>query len=206
MTMRQREPEVGLDELSADPRRAPEPAESGAPVRIALGGERAIEVASRGNKTVLRLQGEHRQQLDIEIRFDLNGPVVTVQAPKLEIAGAKDISAACETFTVDASKRIDLRSQGEMVQTAKGTARTEARRVEVEASPGAILLKANDEVQALGEMILLNSEHPRTAAPMPGWVKSEPAAASSPLPAEASSGDASVISELLAKPPNDADP
>jgi len=187
----------GADEQTIDLLRERHPEGFAPPVRVALGHERAVEVAAHGNKTVLRVQGEHRQQLDIEIRFDLDGPVVTVRAPKLELSGTKDISATCETFSVDASKRIELRSQGDIVQHAAGEARVDAESVDVKARLGAIRLEANDEVQALGEMILLNCEHPRTAAPMPGWVKTEAPAVPVPVPAEPTSGDPEVIAALL---------
>lgn len=179
---------------------SPRLSDSGVTV-IPLGQGRTVEVETRANKTLLCVQSEHRQRLDIEIRFDLNGPVVTVQAPTLEITGAKDVRAACETFSVDASKGIDLRSGGDIVQRAAGNARVEAKRVDVEATPGAIRLKANDEIQALGEMILLNCDHPSTATPMPGWVAAAPGVATAPIPApaEAVSGDAAVIAELLSK-------
>jgi hypothetical protein len=200
--MRQAEPgewqetDASTESLLVDrPRRRPD----ADPVVIPLGGARAVEVHSHGERTTLRVQGERHQQLDIEIRFDLAGPVVTVHATKLEIKGAQDVSTSCETFSVNASRRIELRSGGDIVQSAAGNARIEARRVDVEATPGAIRLKANDEVQALGEMILLNCEHPSTEPPMPGWVTSATRVVTPPSPAEATSGDAGVIAELLGR-------
>jgi hypothetical protein len=126
----------------------------------------------------------------------MNGPVVRVQANGLEVESPGAVSLSCETFRVDAKRRIDLRSGGDIVQTAGGSARVDAQQVDVEASPGAIRLKANDEVQALGEMILLNCEHPRTEAPMPAWTGPRVVAEA---PAEQTSGDAGVIAELLGR-------
>ena len=151
----------------------------------------------------LRVRGEGDRELEIEIRFDPQGPVLRVNAPRLELQSAGDVSVNCQTFRVNASQRIDLRSAGDLTQTAGRNARLDAQRVDVEAAPGAIRLKANDEIQALGEMILLNCEHPRTDTPMPGWTQGAHVAGETAT--EATSGDATVIAELLSRPRLPAD-
>jgi len=122
----------------------------------------------------------------------------SVVAPVLDLEGMHEVVASCDTFKVDARERIELRSGGELVHHAAGTARLEGGRVELHASPGAIRLNANDEVQLLGEMILLNCDHPSMATPMPSWAAG-PRVVRPEIPPEATSGDASVIAELLGK-------
>jgi hypothetical protein len=165
-------------------------------VVVPVGHGRSIEVQTTGDKTLLKVRGERKQQLQIEIRFEAGEPVVSVAAATLALENVKNISASCETFAVNASKGIELRSGGDIVQTAAGDARVEGHRVDVQASVGAIRLKANDEVQALGEMILLNCEHPSKERPMPAWVAAGPSVIVE-TPASQTSGDASVVDELL---------
>jgi hypothetical protein len=190
------QPELSQPELAVGTSDSPAaPPAARPPVVVPLGRGRTVEVQPADDAAVLRVRGEGNRQLQIEVRFDASGPVVRVQANTLEVESAGAVSLNCETFSVDARRRIDLRSGGDIVQTAGGNARIDARDVKVEASPGAIRLKANDEVQALGEMILLNCEHPRTETPIPAWAKGPRVLAESP--AEPTSGDASVIAELL---------
>jgi hypothetical protein len=166
---------------------------------VPLGAGRSLQVQSIGeDRTLLHVRGGHNRNLEIEIRFDAGGPVVKVVAPVLELEGMHEVVASCDTFKVDARERIELRSGGELVHHAAGTARLEGGRVELDASPGAIRLNANDEVQLLGEMILLNCDHPSMATPMPSWAAG-PRVARPEVSPEATSGDASVIAELLGK-------
>ncbi len=189
----ERQPDLFLAEtIDGEPALPPRPA-----VVIPLGAGRALEVRSQRDTATLQVRAEGNRLLQIEVRFDASGPVLRVQAPQLQVETPRAISFACETFKVDASRSIDLRSGGDMTQTAAGNARVDAQRVDVEASPGAIRLKANDEVQLLGEMILLNSEHPRTETPMPAWT-SGPAVVPE-VSAEPTSGDPAVIAELLGR-------
>jgi len=167
------------------------------PTTVPLGGGRSVEVQPMGNdQAVIRVRGQRNQQLQIEIRFEPSGPVVRVAAPELQLEGVQQVLASCDTFKVDARERIELRSGGEIVQQAAGTSRVEARRIEMDASPGAIRLKANDDVQLKGELILLNCDHPSMATPLPEWAAGA-ALIRSATPPAATSGDPSVIAELL---------
>lgn len=191
---------------TAGPEASPEPAPmktaaSSAPataVVVPLGGGRSIEVRPAGaDATFLQVRGERDWQLQIEIRFEASGPVVRVCAPVLQLEGLQQVAASCDTFKVEARERIELHSGGEIIQHAAGTARLEGRRVELEASPGAIRLKANDEVQLKGEMILLNCDHPSLSTPLPKWAAGA-GVVRAESPPEATSGDPGVIAELLA--------
>lgn len=185
-----RQPETFLAETVEET--APPPAP---PVVIPLGNGRSLEVRPDQDAATLQIRAEGDRQLQIEVRFEASGPVLRVQAPQLQVETPRAVSFACETFNVDASRGIDLRSGGDITQAAAGHARVDAQQVDVEASPGAIRMKANDEVQLLGEMILLNSDDPRLQKPMPEWAAGPRAVPE--VAVETASGDASVLEELL---------
>jgi hypothetical protein len=185
-----RQPELSVAEAAEEHAAQPVPS-----VVIPLGAARSVEVRPGQDAATLRIRAEGGRDLQVEVRFEASGPVLRLQAPQLQVETPGAVSFTCETFAVDARRGIDLRSGGDITQAAAGNARVDAQRVDVETSPGAIRLKANDEVQLLGEMILLNSEHPRTETPMPVW-------ASSPrvipeVPSGPTSGDPDVVAELL---------
>lgn len=166
-------------------------------VVVPLGGGRSVAVQPTGeDATILHVRGGQDRALQIELRFEASGPVVRVSASVLQLEGLHEVAASCDTFRVDARERIELRSGGEIVQYATETARIEGRRVELDASPGAIRLRANDEVQLKGEMILLNCDHPSLSRPLPEWSTGTVVVRAEPPPARAS-GDAGVIAELL---------
>ncbi|HXJ18759.1 MAG TPA: hypothetical protein VMT03_00895 [Polyangia bacterium] len=187
-----RQPELLLAEAIEETVPQPDP-----PVVIPLGGGRSLEVRPERDAATLRIRAEGDRQLQIEVRFEASGPVLRVEAPQLQVETPRAVSFACETFNVEASRGIDLRSGGDITQTAAGNARVDAQRVDVEASPGAIRLKANDEVQLLGEMILLNSDDPRLAAPMPEWASGPRVAPE--VAAAPTSGDPDLVAELLSR-------
>ena len=187
-----REPEPSLAEALEEPA-----APRAVPILIPLGAGRSVEVRPEADAATLQIRAEGGRHLQIEVRFESSGPVLRVQAPQVQVETPRAVSFACETFNVAASRGIDLRSGGDIIQAAAGNARVEAQRVDVEASPGAIRLKANDEVQLLGEMILLNSDHPRTEMPMPDWASGPRAVPA--LAAEPTSGAPDVVAELLGR-------
>jgi len=193
-----REPELLLAEAIEET--VPQP---GPPVVIPLGAGRSLEVRPERDAATLQIRAEGDRQLQIEVRFEPSGPVLRVQAPQLQVETPRAVAFACETFNVEASRGIDLRSGGDITQTAAGNARVDAQRVDVEASPGAIRLKANDQVQLLGEMILLNSDDPRLATPMPEWASGPRVVAE--VAAQPTSGDSEVVAELLSRAPAAAD-
>jgi hypothetical protein len=175
--------------------RAPEVAEvSGDSVVVPLRSGREVEVVPARDGAQLRVRDEAGSGLEIEIRFEAAGPVVRVTARTLELEAAEHITTRCETFSVHAREHIEMRSDGTIVHTAKEQARMEGRSIELDASPGAVRVKANDEVQLLGEMILLNCGKPK---PQPDWVERRTIAPKSTLPVQDESGDSTVIEELL---------
>jgi hypothetical protein len=156
--------------------------------------DRAVVVAPTDDGFALRVRSPRAEEcIEIEIRFETGGPVVRTRAAALELS-ADAIVAQCRSFAVAATEDIELRAGGRLVQHAEQAAETTARSVTVDASPGAIRLRANDDVQLLGEQILLNCER---APAMPEWVP-PPRAQLASLPPTSASGDLEVIDGLLA--------
>jgi hypothetical protein len=159
---------------------------------IQLEHGRAIEVLEGEDSAKIHVRDESGAGLDIQIRFDASGPIVQVRATSLLLEASEHVVARCETFTVEARQKIELVSQGELLQQAQGDARISARNVDVVAEPGGVRLKANDDVQLLGENVLLNCDRPK---PLPEWTQKR-IRTELTLPPEQQSGDAELI-ELL---------
>jgi hypothetical protein len=166
-------------------------AHAGAPIIIPIERGRSVEVLPAPEGAHLRVRDEAGAALDIEIRFDAGGPIVGVRAQRLEIEGGGHIAARCDTFSVHARQKIELMSEGELVQKAAGKTTLEAHDLAVTAKPGAIRLQANDDVQLLGENVLLNCERPK---PLPEWAR----ARVRPEPVSMAPEDESGSSELVA--------
>lgn len=168
------------------------------PALIPLGQERSLRVDRAGDSVTLQIrsgEAERSRALEIEVRFTEDGPTLRVRANKLELEAEGQIAARCESFVVDASERIELKSQGTILQEAAREARLAARRIELDAKPGAVCIQANDEVQLLGEQVLLNCDKPM---PQPAWMQQySPDGVPRTVPLGMHSGDADVIRALL---------
>ena len=189
-----------LDDDARDgerPRPGARPAEArakaSAPIVIPMDRGRSVEVAPGVDGARLRVRDAAGSTLEIQVRFDSAGPLVSVRAQRLELEASEHVSARCDTFSVQARQKIELYSGGELAQNAEGNATLRARNVELRAEPGAIRIQSNDDVQLLGENVLLNCDRPK---PMPEWararVRPEPAA----LAPESEAGDPELIEFL----------
>jgi hypothetical protein len=125
--------------------------------------------------------------MEIEVAFTADGPVVRTRANALELTSLGRVTARCASFEVDAEENIALRS--------RGTFAVEARAVDVEATHEGVSIRANDDVQLLGEHVLLNCD---PSPPVPAWVPVVP----EPTPTVAlqgASGDAALLAAVRAK-------
>jgi hypothetical protein len=161
---------------------------------VRLGPGRALSVEQDTESARLRVRDEAGAELEIQIRFEASGPSVSVRARSLTLESSHHVLARCETFVVEAREKIELRSQGDVLQQADGNVRFAAHNIDVTAEPGSVRLKANDDVQLLGENVLLNCERPK---PMPEWVRQRIRVDLTRIPPEAQAGDPELI-ELLA--------
>ncbi|HLT35548.1 MAG TPA: hypothetical protein VK034_04660 [Enhygromyxa sp.] len=161
---------------------------------IELTEQRRLEVETEGATTRIRVRSPVvGERIELELRFTADGPVVRTRAAALELDSATTIAARCASFSVEAEGDIDL--------AAGGALRCRAHEATVDASPGAVRLRANDDVQLLGELVLLNCDR---LPPMPDWVPPQRHQPSS-LPPTSVLGDPEVVAALLDTDPGDAD-
>jgi hypothetical protein len=141
-----------------------------APRAVVLPSGRSFEVQSEANADVLRFRSSSGACV-LTIHLTDAGPVVRVEAASLEVSAAKRLSLDCEEFhlrtsgaaAIDVGGDLLERVGGSVNRTAGGDAITVARHVGVDARPGGIDLRANDDIRVTGERVLLNSDDP----PMP---------------------------------------
>lgn len=135
---------------------------------LGFGWTARLEAQGRG--AVLRIEHPDQAPVDIVITITAQGPVIRASATALELETATDISAHCRRFTVDAQDSVTLRAP-EINQQASGLLRAEGQAVEVTAKAGDVRIHANDDVQVLGEQVLLNCD--REPA-LPDWLPKPP--------------------------------
>lgn len=118
--------------------------------------------------------------------------MLRVAAASIELDAAHDALARCRRFEVAATESITLASQGDVAVRAHG-------RVDVAAATGDVRLQANDDVQLLGEHVLLNCD---PTPPMPAWASGAPGpGAPGALPCSDASGDAALLALLRPRGP-----
>ncbi|MFV8755111.1 hypothetical protein ACNOYE_31575 [Nannocystaceae bacterium ST9] len=169
------------------------PAKPSEPTRatttLELTHDRALDIDTDGTHARIRVRSPiANEQIELELHFGPEGPVIRTRAAALELDAAQAITARCSSFAVHAEGDIDLNAGGEL--------RCRSSETTIESSPGAVRLKANDDVQLLGELILLNCDR---LPPMPDWVPPTRHQPSS-LPPNAVLGDPEVVAALLGEP------
>jgi hypothetical protein len=141
-----------------------------APQSVVLPSGRSIEVQSEPGADVLRFRAPNGECV-LTIHLTDAGPVVRVAAAALEVTASKRLSLDCEEFRLHASGGASIDVGGDLQEhvggsvhrVTRGDAISEAQHVRVDARPGGIELRANDDVRVTGERVLLNSDDP----PMP---------------------------------------
>jgi hypothetical protein len=140
------------------------------PLTMTLPSGRSIEAASDSGDDTLRIFAPGGTCV-LTVQLTAEGPVLRFEGASLQIAATKRLELSCEELAVRASgaAAIDVggdleeRVGGSARRAVRGTATTAATRVDLEAMPGGIDLRANDDVRIQGERVLLNSDDP----PMP---------------------------------------
>ena len=131
---------------------------------------RALDVTEHGRDELVHVRAPDGQ-LMLSIRLTDEGPVLTLSAVSLELAARKHISLASETLdirtsgdtTVDIGGALHERTRGNAIREVGKASIERAREVKIEAAPGGVIIKANDDVAITGERVKLNSDEP----PMP---------------------------------------
>lgn len=178
----------------------PEDGTLSAQTRLVLGGGHTLEVMPRSQAAIVTLRSPRDQVLlSFEVVITPAGALVRGQAAALEIEASR-VATRCDEFLVDARERIELRSAGEIIHQAAGSVHVAASDIDIGASIGAVRVRANDDVQLLGEQVLLNCDRP---APMPEWV-APPVPPPVLLERQDGTGDVELIRELAVLPSPDA--
>lgn len=169
-------------------------ASRGTVATLPLAGAAQVSLWADGGAAVVRVEAEGRQPLELSIEMGATGPVLKLRTQAIELR-ADDVAIGCRNFSVRADERMTLTSGGDLINTAAGTHGITAARMALEATAGSVVVRANDDVQLLGEQLLLNCERQPS---LPSWLPR--VAATSPLaptlPLSAVSGDASLLDDL----------
>lgn len=158
------------------------------PVEVSVGAQGSVRVSARDDTAVVRVtHAATARPLELEITFTAEGVVVRTRADALELDTPGRVHARCASFEVDAQEDIALRAQGAFS--------VRARAVDVEATHEGASIRANDDVQLLGEHVLLNCD---PSPPMPEWVPVAPSPPAAPatLPRADASGDAALLAAI----------
>lgn len=103
-------------------------------------------------------------QVQLRILLGPEGPILQFQEAALDLHVKGELRVNAETVTLTAASRLELRSGGDIRQSANahheiragGRANVMGRDVRVVASRGDVGIKANDDVSVSGERIWLN--------------------------------------------------
>ncbi len=161
---------------------------------LPLSRDATLRVWPQQDRAVIRVEAAGRQPLEISIEMTAAGPLLKACAAAVEMQ-AEQIALGCKQFSVHAQDRIDIRSGGDIVTQAGGRHEVNAEQLSMEAKLGSVSIRANDDVQLLGEQLLLNCERP---APLPAWLPRVQAQAplGKAVPLSGVSGDASLLHDL----------
>ncbi|MDI1484123.1 hypothetical protein [Polyangium sp. y55x31] len=142
-----------------------------APARtIGLASGRSIEIEETGREEHIKVRSADGN-LVLSLRLTDEGPVLSLSAVSLEIAAQKHLALKSDTLAIQTSGDATLDVGGSLHERTRGSAIREvgkasierAREVSIEAAPGGVVVKANDDVSITGERVRLNSDEP----PMP---------------------------------------
>lgn len=140
------------------------------PTVIALRSGHAVEVVERGSEGRLSIRGAGGEIL-LAITITKEGPLLSLSGASIEIKAEKRLALSCETLAIEATQDASIAVGGALHETVRGSvareagrsSRLSAREVKIEASPGGVVVEANDDVDIKGERVRLNSDDP----PMP---------------------------------------
>jgi hypothetical protein len=137
------------------------------PTQLALPEEWSLSWQRQERGVKLVLSHPEQSAFAFEIAITPAGPVVRASAAALHLDASQEIVARCDRFTVEARSEVSITSPTVRIAAAEHLS-AEGRTVELVATQGDMRLRANDDMQLLGERLLLNCER---ELPVPAWVQ-----------------------------------
>lgn len=137
---------------------------------VSLTSGRSIEVTEGGAEDRIQIRST-RGDVVLSVRVTDQGPVLSISGVSLEISASKNLALTCETLEIKATTDASIDVGGSLRERVGGSVRREAagastvtaREMKLDAFPGGMVLRANDDVAITGERVRLNSDDP----PMP---------------------------------------
>jgi hypothetical protein len=131
---------------------------------------RSLVIAEQGREEHIQVRSADGQ-IVLSLRLTDEGPVLSLSAVSLEIASQKHLALKSETLSIQTSGDAALEVGGTLHERTRGSSIRDvgkasierAREVKIEAFPGGVDIKGNDDVSLKGERVRLNSDDP----PMP---------------------------------------
>lgn len=150
---------------------------------FALGPSHALTVDANARGARIAVSAtDGSPALSLEIVMTPTGPSLRVSAQSVELVAAETLTARAKHIALDAQESVSIK--------AGGDATVDARALSLEARVGRAQIRANDDVQLLGEQVLLNCER---KVETPPWALESPQ-----VPALLRLADVSGDAELLA--------
>ena len=128
------------------------------PEDIALRGGRTLRIRGRDESETITIRGRGGQSL-LTIEVNESGAKVVLDSADLELRAVGKVDVTCDAFAVE-TRSFDVH--------AAEKATIVAADAEVRATTGDIRIHANDDIRAVGERILLNSEG---TLEVPSWMR-----------------------------------
>lgn len=80
---------------------------------------RTLTIASDGTNELIEIRASSGD-LELRIQMTENGPVLKLEGVKLSLKATEAIEMECKTFSVDASEKVELVSQGTLQVSSEG--------------------------------------------------------------------------------------
>lgn len=166
---------------------------------VPLASGRSLQISEQGREERIHVRSTDGQLL-LSLRLTDEGPVLSLSGVSLEIAAQKHLTLASDTLRIQTAGDAIVDIGGSLRERTRGSALREigkasierAREIQIEAFPGGVLVKGNDDVSITGERVRLNSDDP----PMPLTWEEHRARQASKLAAAEERADAPSAPEL----------
>lgn len=137
---------------------------------LELIGQQRLLIERKANENTLKLLSRDGQ-LRLSITITADGPVLRFEGPSLTVESTGDLAVGARRIAIHGREEVAITSGGNASISIAGELHSEANAQSLTARLGSVKVKANDDVQLLGEEVLLNCER---ETPLPGWIPLSP--------------------------------